>query len=196
MPGRGSLRAPGAAAPAHAPLSNSARRQAHRHGLAWVTVTAVTGAINILGGGTTRCKMQNILCVKVVQARSPGCPSRHEPARSQGFQIPADNFPNELARVCDSVGKSPAWRGLDAAFPSHFVVLCVCPLISRTRAGSCDAAGWTVSLTRLGRSRSNLKFEAGIRVGLAQPTEAPSEAPELPPSPSGPALSVPVYQTR
>ena len=43
-------------------------------------------------------------------------------ARSQGFSIPADNFPNELARVCDSVGKSPAWRGLDAAFPSHFVV--------------------------------------------------------------------------
>ena len=29
----------------------------------------------------------------------PGCPSRHEPARSQGFQIPADNFPYELARV-------------------------------------------------------------------------------------------------
>ena len=43
----------------------------------------------------------------VVLARGPGCPSRHEPARSQGFRIPADNFPNELARVCDSVGKSP-----------------------------------------------------------------------------------------
>ena len=37
--------------------------------------------------------------VMVVLASSPGCPSRHEPARSQGFQIPADNFPNELARV-------------------------------------------------------------------------------------------------
>ena len=61
--------------------------------------------------------------VMVVLARSPGCPSRHEPARSQGFEIPADNFPNELARVCDSVGKSPAWRGLDAAFSSHFVML-------------------------------------------------------------------------
>ena len=24
--------------------------------------------------------------------------------------------------MCDSVGKSPAWRGLDAAFPSHFVM--------------------------------------------------------------------------
>ena len=24
----------------------------------------------------------------------------------------------------DSEGKSPAWRGLDAAFPSHFVMLC------------------------------------------------------------------------
>ena len=58
----------------------------------------------------------------VVLARGPGCPSRHEPARSQGFGIPADNFPNELARVCDSVGKSPAWRGLDMAFPSHFVM--------------------------------------------------------------------------
>ena len=54
----------------------------------------------------------------------PGCPSRHEPARPQGFQNPADNFPNELARVCDSVGKSLAWRGLDTAFPSHFVVQC------------------------------------------------------------------------
>ena len=61
--------------------------------------------------------------VMVVLARGPGCPSRHEPARSQGFGIPADNFPNELARVCDSVGKSPAWRGLDAAFPSHFVMV-------------------------------------------------------------------------
>ena len=56
-------------------------------------------------------------------ARVPGCPSRHEPALSQGFRIPADNFPNELARVCDfSAGKSPAWRGLEAAFPSYFVV--------------------------------------------------------------------------
>ena len=35
----------------------------------------------------------------VVMARRPGCPSRHEPARSQGFLIPADNGPNELARV-------------------------------------------------------------------------------------------------
>ena len=58
--------------------------------------------------------------VMVVLARGPGCPSRHEPARSQGF---ADKFPNELARVRDSVGKSPAWRGLDAAFPSHFIML-------------------------------------------------------------------------
>ena len=50
-------------------------------------------------------------------------PSRHdEPARSQGFPIPADNFPNELARVCDSVGTSPASCGLDAAFPSRFVM--------------------------------------------------------------------------
>ena len=24
--------------------------------------------------------------------------------------------------MCDSVGKSPAWRGLDAAFPYHFVM--------------------------------------------------------------------------
>ena len=61
----------------------------------------------------------------VVLTRSPGCPSRLEPARSQGSQapIPADNFSNELARVCDSVGKSPAWRSLDAAFPSHFVMI-------------------------------------------------------------------------
>ena len=51
-----------------------------------------------------------------------GCPSRHEPARSQGLPIPADNFPNKLTRVCDSAGKSPAWRGLDAAFLSNFVM--------------------------------------------------------------------------
>ena len=65
--------------------------------------------------------------VTVVLARSPGCPSRHdsEPARSQEFPIPVDNFPNvELACVCDSVGKSPAWRGLDAAFPSHCCMHC------------------------------------------------------------------------
>ena len=54
--------------------------------------------------------------VQVVLTRSPGCPSRQEPARSQGFPIPADNFPNEVARVCDSAGKSPAWRCLEAAF--------------------------------------------------------------------------------
>ena len=58
--------------------------------------------------------------VKVVLASGPGCLSRHEQGRSQGFRIPADNFklPNELARrgVCDSVGKSPAWRGLDVGF--------------------------------------------------------------------------------
>ena len=44
------------------------------------------------------------------------------------IRMPADNFPSDLARVCDSVGKSPAWRGrqggLDAAFPSHFVMAC------------------------------------------------------------------------
>ena len=44
-----------------------------------------------------------------VMAVLPGCPSRHEPARSQGFQIPANNFPNELARMCDSV--ESRWRG-------------------------------------------------------------------------------------
>ena len=59
--------------------------------------------------------------VMVVQARSPCCPSLHEPAWSQGFRIPADNFPNEVAHVCDSVGKTPVWLSLDAAFPSHFV---------------------------------------------------------------------------
>ena len=58
-----------------------------------------------------------------VLARSPGCPSRHEPARSHGIPIPADNFPNELVYVCDPVGKSLARRGLDAAFPSRFVMV-------------------------------------------------------------------------
>ena len=45
-------------------------------------------------------------------------------ARSQGFRIPADNLANELARVCNSVGKAPALRSPDAAFPSqaHFVM--------------------------------------------------------------------------
>ena len=37
------------------------------------------------------------------------------------FRTEREPFPNELARVCDSVGKSPARRGLDAAFPCHFV---------------------------------------------------------------------------
>ena len=60
---------------------------------------------------------------QLVMVVLPGCPSRHEPARSQGLPIPADNLPSELARVCDSVGKLLAWRGLDAAFPSHFVMV-------------------------------------------------------------------------
>ena len=30
---------------------------------------------------------------------APGCPSRHEPALSQGFPVPAGNFSNEVARV-------------------------------------------------------------------------------------------------
>ena len=58
--------------------------------------------------------------VLVVLTRSTGCPS--PPAQGLGLPIPADNFPNELARVCDSVGKSPRWRGLEAAFPSQFVM--------------------------------------------------------------------------
>ena len=56
-------------------------------------------------------------CIMVVLARMS------ESARASstaGISEPADNFPNELARVCDSVGKSPAWHGLDAAFPSQF----------------------------------------------------------------------------
>ena len=55
----------------------------------------------------------------------PGCPSRHEPARPQpeGLQIPADIFPNEPARVNDPVGsRRPGRGGLDAAFPSHFLM--------------------------------------------------------------------------
>ena len=32
----------------------------------------------------------------VVLACSPSCPSRLEPARSQGFLITADNFPNDF----------------------------------------------------------------------------------------------------
>ena len=38
-----------------------------------------------------------------ILARS--CPSRHEPALLQGFPIPADNVPNELALVCHSLGQ-------------------------------------------------------------------------------------------
>ena len=36
-------------------------------------------------------------------ASSPGCLSRHEQARSQGFPIPAENFPNELAQFSGEV---------------------------------------------------------------------------------------------
>ena len=81
-------------------------------------------------GASRNCVCRPV-AVMVVVARGPagGCPSRHEPPRSQGFQIPADNFPNELARVCDSVGKSPAC-GLDAVFPSHFV------MVARRRANN------------------------------------------------------------
>ena len=65
------------------------------------------------------------------RTRFPQVPTIYQPSdrsgcaalMSQGFQIPADNFPNELARVSDSVGKWPAWRCLDAAFPSHFVMV-------------------------------------------------------------------------
>ena len=48
-----------------------------------------------------------------------------ESARADGSVagISYSNFPNELAPLCDSAGKSRAWRGLDAAFPSHFVML-------------------------------------------------------------------------
>ena len=53
-------------------------------------------------------------------------------SRSQGFPIPADNFPNELAHVCNSVGKSPAWRDSDAAFQVSFSLRyhLACPGIS------------------------------------------------------------------
>ena len=91
----------------------------------------------------------------VVLARSPGCPSRHEPARSQGFPIPSDNFLNKLARVCDSVGKSPALRGLDAAFPSHFVM-------------RLQERSWT-------RARLRVRQQSEARTGAAGP-----EGPVLP----------------
>ena len=61
-------------------------------------------------------------------ARNPGCPSRLEPARSQGLPImnPCSNFPNKLASACDSVEKSQAWAqsrcgGLSSGFSHHDV---------------------------------------------------------------------------
>ena len=75
-----------------------------------------------------------------VLARSPGWPSRHEPDRSQGFPIPADNYSNELARVCDYVGKSPAWRSLDASVALAAAALCYAePGRCRQRKGSTPA---------------------------------------------------------
>ena len=60
----------------------------------------------------------------VFLVRSPGCESRHEPAWSQGYPIPADNSLNEPTRVCTVIlWKSPPWHGLDAAFASHFVLV-------------------------------------------------------------------------
>ena len=60
--------------------------------------------------------------VVLARAGSPGYPSQHEPARSQGFPTTiTNNFSNELARVCIPW----AWRGLHAAFPSHFRVVMV-----------------------------------------------------------------------
>ena len=72
--------------------------------------------------------MQHWLGVMVVPslASSPGCQSRQEPARSQGFPIPADNVLNEIARVRDSVRKSPSC-GLEWQMTST-VVSSVCPV--------------------------------------------------------------------
>ena len=49
-------------------------------------------------------------------------PRLSESARADGSVagISYSNFPNELAPLCDSAGKSRAWRGLDAATPFHF----------------------------------------------------------------------------
>ena len=46
-----------------------------------------------------------------------------ESARAGSAAGISDLFLSELARVCDSVEKSPALRGLDVAFPSHFVMV-------------------------------------------------------------------------
>ena len=62
-----------------------------------------------------------------------------------GVSDPCRQLSHELARVFDSVGKWPAWRGLDAAaLPSHFVTvakvsfLCASPALRpRQAAGAC-----------------------------------------------------------
>ena len=60
----------------------------------------------------------------------PCCPSRHEPARSQGLPIPADNFPNELARLCDSVGKSlPEPSEKERQHLDHATPATPCPVV-------------------------------------------------------------------
>ena len=64
--------------------------------------------LSVAGPGRANSGERSRGAVMVVLARGAGGPSRHEPAQSQGFRIPADNFPNELARVFDYVGKSPA----------------------------------------------------------------------------------------
>ena len=98
-----------------------ARRRRSRLARRWRRFDSAAAALLLLispfllfGPGFGCC----VTTVMVVLSRSPGGPSRLEPARWQGFPIPADNFPDEIARMCDSVGKSPAWRGLDTAFPS------------------------------------------------------------------------------
>ena len=61
--------------------------------------------------------------------------------RRDSSPIPADNFHNELASVCDSAGKSPAWRGLDAAIPSHFVMVDVPGALPPARSGGFPCRG-------------------------------------------------------
>ena len=64
------------------------------------------------------------ICIFCIYMHSPLCWC--ERPRAPG--LPTLQVPSELVRVCDSVGKSPAWRGLCGLsfFPSHFVSLGLC----------------------------------------------------------------------
>ena len=123
----------------------------------------------------------------MVVPRIPGCPSRHEPARSQqGFRITADNFHNHdelVVRVCSVIswevaGMARSRSGL--SFSRRYGPgLASARVFARRQLGIGSlVGGWACKFCELGSgwSRERLRFGAHCSCGACSSTRLTAAA--------------------